>query len=335
MIAVDLFSIRDSLTYCDKKLLEKINMKPGGLLDCTHNELPNVKTDKEANGGACANSVKTMAMLTQIFKRGDWCAMYTAVSNDFSGRLYEDSLNRYGILPVLVKKINATAKILCLITKKPDNRAFIVCTPPKESFLKTDEISKNIFNQTRCVFLDGYCIGRSPEFLPFLTKLVKHKNNDVVFNCGHYTIVKKHRDLILDQIKQGNIDYLFMNHEEARELMPGISDLNACKELSNYCKRVIITHDKYGYYIGNGGKSRHYSLIPLDDVEDPTGAGDSFEGAFLWGHFQGLNDEKAGKFAHSIALEFLQVIGTDITEEQKEYIRINWEKSLPRGRSCR
>ncbi len=85
------------------------------------------------------------------------------------------------------------------------------------------------------------------------------------------------------------IDLLLINDTEAK-MLAGESNLlrAANKVLSMGPKGLVIKHGEYGatIFFGDGwlGLGRHpfrAPALPLDEVRDPTGAGDSFAGGFM------------------------------------------------------
>jgi sugar/nucleoside kinase (ribokinase family) len=78
------------------------------------------------------------------------------------------------------------------------------------------------------------------------------------------------------------IDLLIINDEEARELS-GIQNL--CKAANEIRKRgpshLIIKKGEHGALLFDKGGSFFVPAYPLEEVTDPTGAGDTFAGALL------------------------------------------------------
>jgi len=80
----------------------------------------------------------------------------------------------------------------------------------------------------------------------------------------------------------GTVDVVTMNEGEARTFAGTYGTLPAAKTILNLGpKMVIIKQGEYGCaMVGEGG---YFSVpaCPLEDVKDPTGAGDTFAGGFL------------------------------------------------------
>lgn len=80
----------------------------------------------------------------------------------------------------------------------------------------------------------------------------------------------------------GQVDLLFINDSEARQLtgMPNL--VKAAREINSYGPRIIvIKRGEYGVLLFNEGSVFSAPAYPLEDVFDPTGAGDAFGGGFM------------------------------------------------------
>jgi sugar/nucleoside kinase (ribokinase family) len=78
------------------------------------------------------------------------------------------------------------------------------------------------------------------------------------------------------------IDGIVLNDEEARMLTGERSLLRAARKVLDLGPRfAVLKKGEHGAFLI--GKNVHYALpaYPVDDVIDPTGAGDSFAGGFL------------------------------------------------------
>ncbi|MCC6586960.1 MAG: sugar kinase [Bryobacterales bacterium] len=121
---------------------------------------------------------------------------------------------------------------------------------------------------------------------PTLQKAVKEQMNGVKLVGGdtmNYWIVD-HRDALLETIKEW--DFLLINDSEARQLSGKANLKHAAATILDFGPRtVIIKRGEYGallFWRTNGGI--RWVAAPgylLDEVFDPTGAGDCFAGGFM------------------------------------------------------
>jgi len=77
------------------------------------------------------------------------------------------------------------------------------------------------------------------------------------------------------------VDVITINDEEARQLSGEYSLVNAAKKIHEMGpKYVVIKKGEHGALLFNEGKMFYAPALPLADVFDPTGAGDTFAGGF-------------------------------------------------------
>lgn len=121
------------------------------------------------------------------------------------------------------------------------------------------------------------------ETTPEQDSLMLHKT----LKNGHFEISMQYhidnlirdKDLYYNMLPQ--IDYLFLNENEALYLTACTDIQSAILEIQKQCKKIaFVTSHKTNYAIS---KKRIYSVdtIPIDKVKDPTGAGDCFAGGAI------------------------------------------------------
>ncbi len=91
-------------------------------------------------------------------------------------------------------------------------------------------------------------------------------------------------DIALDELKKtmGLIDLLIINDEEARQLSGESSLVKASKVIRAMGpKYLIIKKGEHGALLFHGEKIFFAPALPLEEVFDPTGAGDTFAGGFM------------------------------------------------------
>ncbi len=88
------------------------------------------------------------------------------------------------------------------------------------------------------------------------------------------------RDALIEVLKR--VDIAFMNDAEARQLTGKLSVVKAAKALMEMGpKTVIIKKGEHGALLFSGDAHFAAPSYPLEDIADPTGAGDSFAGGFI------------------------------------------------------
>ena len=90
-------------------------------------------------------------------------------------------------------------------------------------------------------------------------------------------------DIAMDELQKalGMVDLLMVNDSEARQLSGEHSIVKAAKKIQAMGpKFLIIKKGEHGALLFYGDKIFSAPALPLEDVFDPTGAGDCFAGAF-------------------------------------------------------
>ncbi|MGB1211626.1 MAG: PfkB family carbohydrate kinase [Lacinutrix venerupis] len=90
-------------------------------------------------------------------------------------------------------------------------------------------------------------------------------------------------DIAMDDLKAvlKNVDVITINDEEARQLSGEYSLVNAAKKIHEMGPQyVVIKKGEHGALLFNEGNMFYAPALPLAEVFDPTGAGDTFAGGF-------------------------------------------------------
>ncbi len=99
-------------------------------------------------------------------------------------------------------------------------------------------------------------------------------------------------DVALDDLKKvlGMVDLLMVNDSEARQLGGEYSIVKAARKIQAMGpKYVIVKKGEHGALLFYDDKIFSAPALPLEDVFDPTGAGDTFAGGFI-GYLARIND---------------------------------------------
>jgi sugar/nucleoside kinase (ribokinase family) len=91
-------------------------------------------------------------------------------------------------------------------------------------------------------------------------------------------------DIALDDLMQviGKVDMLTINDEEARQLSGEYSLVKAAKKIHKMGpKYLVIKKGEHGALLFHNGNIFFAPALPLAEVFDPTGAGDTFAGGFM------------------------------------------------------
>ena len=143
----------------------------------------------------------------------------------------------------------------------------------------------NVFETFRPKIPDAY---RSPDVL-FLGNIDPELQLDVLQKVECPSLVacdtmnfwiNGKREALWKVLEQ--VDVLIINDGEARALGQDSNLVKVAKQvLSRGPKHLIIKRGEYGVLMFNGNHVFGAPAFPLEDVRDPTGAGDTFAGGFL------------------------------------------------------
>ena len=99
-------------------------------------------------------------------------------------------------------------------------------------------------------------------------------------------------DVALDDLKEvlKKVDVLLVNDGEARQLSGEFSLVKAARKIQEMGpKFLIIKKGEHGALLFQGNHVFFAPALPLEEVFDPTGAGDTFAGGFI-GHLAKTKD---------------------------------------------
>ncbi|MGA9057960.1 MAG: PfkB family carbohydrate kinase [Terriglobia bacterium] len=96
------------------------------------------------------------------------------------------------------------------------------------------------------------------------------------------------------------VDVLLINETEAR-MLSGISNLKRAAEVIQRMgpRTLVIKRGEHGVTLFSDGGIFSAPAFPLDEVHDPTGAGDSFAGGFM-GHLARAGDLSHGQLRRAV-----------------------------------
>jgi sugar/nucleoside kinase (ribokinase family) len=153
-------------------------------------------------------------------------------------------------------------------------------------------------------------------------------------------------DIALDELKEAmkQVDVLIINDEEARQLSKEYSLVRAAKIIRQMGPRIlIIKKGEHGALLFHGENIFFAPALPLEEVFDPTGAGDTFAGGFM-GYLASTNDDSfenmkraiiAGSALASFCVEkfgiqrLTEITTEDIDQRIRQFVSLsNFEMNL-------
>jgi len=126
-------------------------------------------------------------------------------------------------------------------------------------------------------------------------------------------------DIAMERLKEviAKIDVLVINDEEARQLSGDYSLVNAAKTIQKMGpKYLVIKKGEHGALLFEGENIFFAPALPLAEVFDPTGAGDTFAGGFI-GYIASTDDisfenmKRAVIYGSAMASFCVEAFGTE------------------------
>lgn len=110
--------------------------------------------------------------------------------------------------------------------------------------------------------------------------LMQVKNPKIVAADTMNFWIEGKRQSLIETLR--SVDILIINDSEARQLAEESNIVKAAKKIASYGpKALVIKQGEYGVVMFNGKSVFSAPAYPLEDVFDPTGAGDTFAGGFM------------------------------------------------------
>jgi sugar/nucleoside kinase (ribokinase family) len=144
-------------------------------------------------------------------------------------------------------------------------------------------------------------------------------------------------DTAMESVKKtiAEVDVLTINDEEARQLSGEYSLVKAARAIMAMGPRyLIIKKGEHGALLFHGNQVFFAPALPLEEVFDPTGAGDTFAGGFL-GYLAATKDlsfqnmKNAVIYGSTLASFCVEKFGTERLEKlQLEEVRARYKQFL-------
>jgi sugar/nucleoside kinase (ribokinase family) len=143
----------------------------------------------------------------------------------------------------------------------------------------------NVFEQFRPQVPDSF---RDSEYLVLANidpelqmEVLRQVNRPRVIACDTMNFwISGKREALLAVIRE--VDYFIINEGEARQLAEEPNLIKAARRILGLgVKNLIIKRGEYGVLMFNGDQPFAAPAYPLEEVFDPTGAGDTFAGGFM------------------------------------------------------
>jgi len=263
-----------------------------------------LKQGIEVAGGSVANSTVGFASLSGK------PAFIGKIKNDNLGKSFSKSLSNAGVFFKTEPIIDGPGTARSFIFVTPDAHRTMNTYIGACSLLSPKDIDDKIIKNSKITFLEGYVWEEdlAKESLMKAAEIARKAGNKVALTLSDPFCVKKHRLEFKELIKK-NIDILFANEFEVKELYQTEDLEESAKEISNMIEIVAITRSEKGAKIYNAKEAVEIKAKIFNKVKDTTGAGDLFAAGFLYGLTKKFSILKSGNIASITASEIISHFG--------------------------
>ncbi|MBO7147687.1 MAG: adenosine kinase [Lentisphaeria bacterium] len=274
-----------------------------------------------AIGGSAFNTISALTALQ----------MPTA----FLGKIGKDERGEY-FSSAYTEKGGDASRLLCG-SEEPTATCISLVTPDSERTMRShlgaastvtaDEITDQAFEGITHFHAEGYTLFL-PGCLRKSLELARKHGCTTSLDLASFEVVRLFRSEILDMLKNGLLDIVFANEDEAREFCGDRIEFtpeNVASFLLQYCKVAAVKLGKKGAVICEGSEKAEISPRLVKAI-DTTGAGDLWQAGFLYGYLSGCGIAKAGEMGSVLGAEIVQVLGAQIPAGRWDFIQSEFNK---------
>jgi sugar/nucleoside kinase (ribokinase family) len=259
------------------------------------------KPIEERPGDNARNMCESFARLAK--NEGDSVYFCGTIADDDVGIKIESAGYENGYQNLLQKKPGHSGKIMCLITTDKQ-RTFVVFLGVSE-----DMYDVSLLPEAHYIYISSISALSSGNISKSCKNLIYGRSKDTkfVFSFESPAMIEENQEAVKKLAMQADI--LFLNEDEM--IAAGLNEL----KLKELCPLVYLKLGKDGAKIIKKGMVAHVPTLPVEDVVDTTGAGDTFAAAVIWALWRGMNEIDAAKVGHKAAAATICKVGNSIPKD--------------------
>lgn len=228
---------------------------------------------------------------------------------DFLGRLYIRNLQKKNVIAKIFFDKNSPTGLVTALVDDRKERSFLVFRGANDN-LSTHDIEKatDLIKRSKYVYFSGYSLVNEPQQSAILQGVETSRtyNKKIVFDPGSHNLIRSKQQIFTRIL---NLCDVFSPNLEEAMAITDTTDMDAA--VNKLRGKVPLTALKCGE---NGCiliAEKHIVKVPSVKVEcvDPTGAGDAFTAALIYGLARGLPLESTGQLANWFAAQVVRGIG--------------------------
>lgn len=307
----------------DDSLFGELNIPKGSTQFIEKEQVPEVNklfsTMKTAKvpGGSTANTIRALAQI------GVSTGFVGKIGHDATGEFYVNNMQTMGI-DTKFKYSELPSGIASTLISSDGERTFIDYLGAAAT-LKSSDITPDLLKGYSYFFVEGYLV-QDHDMIEHAMKIAKENNIKVCIDMANFNIVEAHLDCFKKLIRE-YVDIIFANEQEAMAYSSSNVE-NALDELGENCEIVVVKVGSKGSYILHQGEKIKVDALSVDQVIDTTSAGDYYAAGFIYGLLNDCSMEKCGRMGSLFSSETIRVIGTALSDEQWESIRMRAQKII-------
>lgn len=306
------------VSLTDDKMLEELRLPKGSMQLINEDRYLYIKSvfdqleTKRSTGGSSGNMVKALAML------GEKPGFIGKIGPDEMGDFYRSEGERVGIeMKLLMSEIRSG--VASTFISRDGERTFATHLGAAYR-MEASDLTPEMFKGYTYLYVEGYLV-QNHDLIMRAMQLAKDAGLQVCLDLASYNIVAEDLDFFKLLVNR-YVDIVFANEEEAKAFAE--SNIGQALDIiSSLCSIAVIKLGSKGSVIKKGTEVVRLNTKKIDCVMDTTGAGDFYAAGFMFGLMNGYSLEKCGQIGTILATEVIQVIGTSLSDEKWNEIKLN------------
>ena len=306
------------VSLTDDKMLEELRLPKGSMQLINEDRYLYIKSvfdqleTKRSTGGSSGNMVKALAML------GEKPGFIGKIGPDEMGDFYRSEGERVGIeMKLLMSEVRSG--VASTFISRDGERTFTTHLGAAYR-MEASDLTPEMFKGYTYLYVEGYLV-QNHDLIMRAMQLAKDAGLQVCLDLASYNIVAEDLDFFKLLVNR-YVDIVFANEEEAKAFAE--SNIGQALDIiSSLCSIAVIKLGSKGSVIKKGTEVVRLNTKKIDCVMDTTGAGDFYAAGFMFGLMNGYSLEKCGQIGTILATEVIQVIGTSLSDEKWNEIKLN------------
>lgn len=307
----------------NEKMLEELNLPKGSMQLIDEKKLNEINQrfvtleTHMTSGGSASNTTLALANL------GAQTGFIGKIGKDKYGSFFKENGEKIGVDEKLLLSDLPSGIASTFIT--PDGERTFGTYLGAASSLKAEDLSTDMFNGYTYLYIEGYLVQDHTMILRAI-ELAKGAGLQICLDMASYNIVENDLEFFTMLVNK-YADIVFANEEEAKAFT-GKEPEEALSEIAEMCSIAIVKQGSKGSFIKKGTEKIHVNALPVENVIDTTAAGDYYAAGFLYGLTSGYSLEKCATIGSLLAGNIIQVIGTSLSKEKWDEIKLNIQTIL-------